>query len=324
VLDSVPAGTAVEEDEVIVLPGELGEDVVLGPAALTGDEVESALSIFDSQGSGLWAVSIDFRPDGEQAWAELTAEAACNPQGDPRRRVAIVLDDTILSSPSVSPSVQCDVGITGGGTLITGNFDEDSAGELALLVRAGALPVPVVVIEQGTIGPSLGEAAIAASLQAALIGAGLTIIYMIAFYRLMGVAAALSLGVYALLSYAILAWMGATLTLPGIAGFILAIGMAVDANVLVFERIREEQRAGRTPISAVDAGYRRAFATIVDANLTTFIAALLLYMFGSGPVRGFAVTLAIGLMTSMFSAIMVTRLMVVTWLWRKRPQTLPL
>ncbi|HSO49475.1 MAG TPA: protein translocase subunit SecD, partial [Acidimicrobiia bacterium] len=309
VLDSVPTGTAAEDDDALVLPGELGEDVVLGPAALTGDEVESALSIFDSQGSGLWAVSIDFRPDGEQAWAELTAEAACYPQGDPRRRVAIVLDDTILSSPSVSPSVQCDVGITGGGTLITGNFDEDSAGELALLVRAGALPVPVVVIEQGTIGPSLGEAAIAASLQAALIGAGLTIIYMVAYYRLMGAAAALSLGVYALLSYAVLAWMGATLTLPGIAGFVLAIGMAVDANVLVYERAKEEYALEPSLGSSILAGFQRAWSAIADANVTTLLAAILLFFFASGAVRGFGVTLTVGVLVSMFSALVVTRVL---------------
>ena len=309
VLASVPSGTAPESDDTLVLPGELGEDAVLGPAALTGDDVESAASIFDSQGTGLWAVSIDFRPDGETAWAELTGEAACSPIGDPRRRVAIVLDSTILSSPSVSPSVQCDVGITGGGTLITGDFDEDSAGELALLVRAGALPVPVVIIEQGTIGPSLGEAAIEASLEAALIGASLTILYMIGFYRIMGVAAAISLVVYALLSYALLAWMGATLTLPGIAGFVLAIGMAVDANVLVYERAKEEFATDPSLGRSIVAGFQRAGSAIADANITTLLAAVLLFFFASGAVRGFGVTLTVGVLVSLFSALVVTRVL---------------
>jgi len=309
VLQSVTTGTEPEEPDAIVLPGEPGEDLVLGPAAVSGEQVESAASIFDSQGSGLWAVSIAFLPEGEEQWAELTAEAACAPVGDPARRVAIVLDDTVLSSPGVSTSVQCGVGITGGETLITGNFDEESAGELALLIRAGALPVPVEVIEQGTIGPSLGASAIGASLQAALIGAGLTILYMIAFYRLMGLAAAVSLVVYGLLSYAVLAGLGATLTLPGIAGLVLAIGMAVDANVLVYERAKEEYAEDPSLWRSVVAGFQRAFSAIADANVTTLLAAVLLFFFASGAVRGFGVTLTIGVLVSMFSALVVTRVL---------------
>jgi len=310
VLESVATGTAPGEGtDDLVLPGEPGEDLVLGPASVTGDQVESAAAIFDSQGSGLWAVSIAFLPEGEQQWAELTAEAACSPNGDPTRRVAIVLDSAVLSSPSVSPSVPCGVGITGGETLITGNFDEESAGELALLIRAGALPVPVEVIEQGTIGPSLGEAAIEASLEAALIGAGLTILYMIAFYRLIGLAAAVSLGVYGLLSYAVLAGLGATLTLPGIAGFVLAIGMAVDANVLVYERAKEEYALDPSLGRSLVAGFQRAWTAIADGNVTTLIAAVLLFFFASGAVRGFGVTLTIGVLVSMFSALVVTRVL---------------
>jgi SecD/SecF fusion protein len=201
------------------------------------------------------------------------------------------------------------VGITGGETLITGNFDEESAGELALLIRAGALPVPVEVIEQGTIGPSLGEAAIEASLEAALIGAGLTIVYMIAFYRLIGVVAAISLGVYGLLSYSILAGLGATLTLPGIAGFVLAIGMAVDANVLVYERAKEEYAVDPSLGRSLVAGFQRAWSAIADGNVTTLLAALLLFFFASGAVRGFGVTLTIGVLVSMFSALVVTRVL---------------
>ena len=312
VLESIAIGAAPAGEDAsnaLVLPGEPGEDVVLGPASVTGDQVESAAAIFDSQGSGLWAVSIAFLLEGEQQWADLTAEAACASIGDPTRRVAIVLDGTVLSSPSVSPSVQCGIGITGGETLITGNFDEESAGELALLIRAGALPVPVEVIEQGTIGPSLGEAAIEASLEAALIGAGLTILYMIAFYRLIGVVAALSLGVYGLLSYSVLAGLGATLTLPGIAGFVLAIGMAVDANVLVYERAKEEYALDPSLGRSLVAGFQRAWSAIADGNVTTLLAAVLLFFFASGAVRGFGVTLTIGVLVSMFSALVVTRVL---------------
>lgn len=310
VLEAVPTGTEpTTEGDLLVIPGEPGEDLVLGPTAVSGDQVESAAAIFDSQGSGLWAVSIAFLPEGEEQWAQLTADAACAPTGDPTRRIAIVLDETVLSSPGVAPSVQCGVGITGGETLITGNFDEETSNELALLIRAGALPVPVEVIEQGTVGPSLGEAAIEASLQAALIGAGLTILYMIAFYRLMGVAAAISLVVYGLLSYAVLVWLGATLTLPGIAGFVLAIGMAVDANVLVYERAKEEYAVDPTLGRSLEAGFQRAWSAILDANVTTLLAAVLLFFLAAGAVRGFGVTLTIGVLVSMFSALVVTRVL---------------
>ena len=309
VLESVPAGTEPTTPGDLVIPGEPGEDLVLGPTAVSGDQVESAAAIFDSQGSGLWAVSINFLPEGEEQWAQLTADAACAPVGDPTRRIAIVLDESVLSSPGVAPSVQCDVGITGGETLITGNFDEETSNELALLIRAGALPVPVEVIEQGTVGPSLGEAAIDASLQAALIGAGLTILYMIAFYRLMGVAAGISLVVYGLLSYAVLVWLGATLTLPGIAGFVLAIGMAVDANVLVYERAKEEYAVDPTLGRSLEAGFQRAWSAILDANVTTLLAAVLLFFLAAGAVRGFGVTLTIGVLVSMFSALVVTRVL---------------
>jgi preprotein translocase subunit SecD len=180
------------------------------------------------------------------------------------------------------------------------------------------------VVEERTVGPGLGADSIEAGRIASIIALVAVIAFMTFAYGLFGIFANIALLLNLILIAAALSVLQATLTLPGIAGIVLTIGMAVDANVLVFERIREEQRAGRTPISAVDAGYSRAFSTILDANLTTLIAAVLLYMFGSGPVRGFAVTLAIGIVTSMFSAIMVTRLMAVTWLLRKRPSTLPL
>jgi len=309
VISSHPQGSAPEEESNLVLPGDPGEELVLGPVAVSGEQVAGAGGIFDTQGSAQWVVTIDFRSGGARAWTDLTSEAACAPLGDPSRRVAIVLDSMVISSPGVAPSVSCGVGITGGGTIITGGFTEEEATELALLIRAGALPVPVEVIERGTIGPSLGEAAIAASVEAAIIGATLTIVYMIAFYRLMGVVAAVSLGVYALVSYAVLAAIGATLTLPGIAGFILAIGMAVDANVLVYERAKEEHAAGSSIQESFGAGFSRAWSAIADANVTTLLAAVLLFFFAAGAVRGFGVTLTIGVIVSMFSALVVTRVL---------------
>ena len=309
VLDAFPAGGAPEDADGLVIPGDAGEELLLGPAAVTGDEVNTASGIFDPQGSAQWVVSIEFRGEGADAWAEMTAEAACAPAFSPQRRVAIVLDESVISSPGVATTVACGVGITGGGTIITGGFTEEEATDLALLIRAGALPVPVEVIEQGTIGPSLGETAIAASIEAAIVGAGLTILYMIGFYRLMGVAAAISLGVYGLISFAVLAALGATLTLPGIAGFVLAIGMAVDANVLVYERAKEEHDAGTSVAGSIKAGFERAFSAIADANVTTLLAAILLFFFASGAVRGFGVTLSIGVVVSLFSALVVTRVL---------------
>jgi SecD/SecF fusion protein len=307
VLESYPTGTVPVGTEGLILPGDVGEEVVLGPAAVSGEQVAGAAGTFDPQGSAEWVVTIEFHPEGDRAWTELTADAACAAPGDPERRVAIVLDSMVISSPGVSLNVQCDVGITGGSTIITGRFTEEEATELALLIRAGALPVPVEIIERGTIGPSLGEAAITASVEAAVIGAALTIIYMIFFYRLMGVVAAVSLGVYGLISYAVLAWLGATLTLPGIAGFVLAIGMAVDANVLVYERAKEEHAQGSSISESILSGFKRAWTAIADANITTLLAAILLFSFASGAVRGFGVTLSIGVVVSMFSALVVTR-----------------
>lgn len=309
VLGSFPEGSVPEDVSDLVLGGGPGEELALGPVAVSGEHVESAGPFFDSQGSAQWVVSLQFFAEGERAWRELTAEAACAGPADPSRRIAIVLDSEVISSPGVALDVGCGVGITGGGTIITGGFTQEEATELAALIQAGALPVPVEVIERGTIGPSLGEEAIAASVEAALIGASLTIVYMIGFYRLMGVVAALSLGVYAVTSYAVLAGIGATLTLPGIAGFVLAIGMAVDANVLVYERAKEEHAAGSGVGQSIVAGFSKAWSAIADANMTTLLAALLLFFYASGAVRGFGATLSIGVVVSMFSALVVTRVL---------------
>ncbi|MGH2671134.1 MAG: protein translocase subunit SecD, partial [bacterium] len=290
-----------------VLPDQDGGLIRLGPAALTGAAVSGAEARFASAVG--WEVTISFRGDGSEQWSALTGEAACAPPDDPKRRVAIVLDREVISSPQVSPEIVCGEGITGGETVITGRFGERDAKDLALLVRAGALPVPVEVVERRTIGPTLGDAAIRASVEAAILGAALTIAYMVAYYRLLGALAAAALLVYALVSFAVLLALDATLTLPGVAGFVLAVGMAVDANVLVFERIREELRAGKTPASAIEAGFSKAVLTIVDSNATTVIAAFFLFLFGTGPVKGFAVTLTIGLVANMFTAVFVSRFM---------------
>ena len=286
---------------------EDGETLRLGPPAVAGEAVGSAQATLATELGTQWEVQINFRGGGGGEWARLTGQAACAPAGDPTRRVAIVLDREVISSPQVSADVRCNDGITGGETVITGQFTEREAKELALLIRAGALPVPVEVVEQRTIGPTLGDAAVKASVTAALIGAALTMLYMIAYYRLLGAVAAVALGVYGLLAYAALLAIGATLTLPGIAGFVLAIGMAVDANVLVFERAKDEHASGRGTRTAMVAGFRRAWSAIADSNATTLLAAALLFFYASGAVRGFGITLSLGVVVSMFTALVVTR-----------------
>ncbi|PJE96657.1 protein translocase subunit SecD [Streptomyces carminius] len=302
-------GEAGEGEQI--LPDESGQRLRLGPSELTGAEVSGAEAQIDQQTGGGWFVTVDLRGKGKDAWADLTGEAACAPPGDPKRRVAIVLDERVISSPQVDPSVQCDVGITGGSTQITGSFSAEEAKELALLIDGGALPVPVEIIEQRTVGPTLGEEAIEASAWAAVIGTALTALFIIVIYRLLGFLAVVALACYGLIAYAALVVLGATLTLPGLAGFVLAIGMAVDANVLVFERAREEYAAhrGRGLRTAVTAGFRNALSAIADSNVTTLLAAGLLFFFASGPVRGFGVTLSIGVLASMVSALVVTRVL---------------
>jgi SecD/SecF fusion protein len=292
------------------LPDESGQPLQLGATALTGDDVDSAEAVTDPQ-LGRWEVNVDFRGSGQEKWTDLTAKAACAPAGDPQRRVAIVLDDEVISSPQVDGTVACNMGIRGGSTVITGEFTQDEARELALLIRAGALPVPVVTVEQHTIGATLGDEAIAASLRAALIGAALTVAYMLLAYRLAGLVAGVSLVAYAAIAYAAMLAVGATLTLPGVAGFVLAVGMAVDANVLVFERTREEYTAagpGRLR-TAITRGFRGAWSAIVDSNVTTLLAAGLLFFFATGPVRGFGVTLTIGVLASMFTCLVLSRVL---------------
>lgn len=302
-----PGEEAAEGESV--LTDDAGVPLRLGPAALTGDGVSGAEAVVGENGIG-WNVSVDFRSAGRAAWQELTGQAACNAPGDPQRRVAIVLDSEVISAPQVNETVGCGVGIPGSTTSITGSFTQVEARDLAVLIEGGALPVPVEVIEQRTIGATLGATAISASAQAALIGVALTGLFMVAVYRFLGLLAVVALAAYGLIAYASLLAVGATLTLPGLAGFVLAIGMAVDANVLVYERAREEyQRRRKGLVDAVRRGFSGAWTAIVDSNVTTLLAAGLLFFLASGPVRGFGVTLSLGVLASMFSALVVTRVL---------------
>jgi SecD/SecF fusion protein len=297
-----------------VIADEDGGRLIVGPSALTGEGVGDAQAATDPQRGPGWFVTVDFRGAGGDTWRSLTGAAACAPTGDPARRVAIVLDQEVISSPQVDPSIGCEVGIGGGTTEITGQFTVQEAKDLAVLIKGGALPLPVETIEQRTVGPTLGRDAIDASIEAAAIGLILTGLFITVVYRLVGLLATVALGCYALISYAFLVALGATLTLPGLAGFVLAIGMAIDANVLVFERAREEfgrPRAGRGTAtdlpSALRIGFDKAWTAILDSNLTTLLAAGLLFLLASGPVRGFGVTLSVGVLASMVSALIIAR-----------------
>ncbi|MBP5856053.1 protein translocase subunit SecD [Marivibrio halodurans] len=275
---------------------------------VSGENLTNAQSTFQQ---GRAVVSFSFDSRGAQRFGEATTE-------NTGEQLAIVLDNEVVSAPRINEP------ILGGNGIITGDFSLQETEDLAILLRAGALPAPLTYIEERSVGPGLGQDSIEAGKLASIIGFVAVAAFMAASYGLFGLMTVLALVVNLALILALLSALQATLTLPGIAGIVLTVGMAVDANVLIFERIREEARNGRNPISSVDAGYRGALSTIIDANLTTLIAAVLLFAFGSGPIRGFAVTLSIGIVTSMFTAIMVTRFFVVSWLRAKRPQTLPI
>ncbi|TDD20331.1 protein translocase subunit SecD [Actinomadura sp. KC06] len=292
-----------------LIPDESGQQILIGPAALTGDGIGSASATYDPQNLGGWAVNVDFKGGGGKTWEQLTAKAACA-AGD-ERRIAIILDGKVISSPGVTESVSCGVGITGGSTQITGDFSAGEAKDLAALIEGGSLPVPVKIIEQRVVGPTLGDEAIDASARAAVIGIILTGLFIVAVYRLVGFLATVALTGYALISYAALVAVGATLTLPGLAGFVLAIGMAIDANVLAFERAREEMSAtpGRSARTALATGFNKAWSAIADSAVTTLLAGALLFFLASGPVKGFGVTLTIGVLASLVSAMLLSRVL---------------
>ena len=276
---------------------------------VSGENLVDAQAGFD-QRTNEPIVTFRFDTKGAQRFGQVTQQNVGFP-------FAIVLDGAVISAPVINEP------ILGGSGQISGNFSVETANDLAVLLRAGALPATLTVIEERTVGPGLGADSIAAGETAGIIGAILVVIFIMVAYGFLGVIANLALIFNVTMIIAILSVLGATLTLPGIAGIVLTVGMAVDSNVLIYERIKEERRGGRSLIQAIDAGFTRAFGTILDANITTLIAAVILFYLGSGPVRGFAVTLAIGIVTTVFTAFTVTRWMIAEWVRRRRPKALP-
>lgn len=282
--------------------------VVKNRVMVSGENLEDAQATFQQ---GQPVVSIRFDGLGAKQFGRATTDNVGKP-------FAIVLDDKVVSAPRINEP------ILGGSAVISGGFNVEGAQDLALLLRAGALPAPLNILEERSVGPDLGADSIAAGKIAGVIGVLAVAIFMIASYGFFGIIADIALAMNILLIMAVLSVLGATLTLPGIAGIVLTIGMAVDANVLIFERIREEIRVGKSPFNSVQSGFARAFTTIIDANVTTGIAALILFIMGSGPVKGFAVTLLIGIISSMFTAIMLSRMLISFWMQRKRPKVIDL
>jgi preprotein translocase subunit SecD len=260
---------------------------------MTGDALQDARVRFD-QYNNLPYIFLRLKPVGAREFDRITAENV-------GKRLAIILDNNVYSAPVIKQR------ISGGEAVIEGSFTLDEAKDLAIVLRAGSLPAPVQILEERTVGPSLGQDSINKGIKSIIIGGILVVLFMIFYYGLSGTVADLALILNMIIIIGALTILRATLTLPGIAGLVLTVGMAVDANVLIFERIREELRLGKTPMAAIDAGYSKAFLTIMDSNITTLIAALVLLQFGTGPIKGFAVTLSIGIVASMFTAIVVTR-----------------
>ena len=277
---------------------------------VSGENLVDAQPGFDSRNNEP-IVLFRFDTQGGQRFAVAT-------QANVGRPFAIVLDDQVVSAPVIQSA------ILGGSGQISGNFTVEAAADLSILLRAGALPAKLTIVEERTVGPGLGADSIAAGRIASIIGLTAVLVFMLISYSLFGVVANIALAVNIALITGLLTFLQATLTLPGIAGIVLTIGMAVDANVLIFERIREEIHAGRSAIASIETGYKRALSTILDANITTFIAAVILFQLGSGPIRGFAITLAIGILTSVFTAFTVSRLIISLWVRHRRPHSLPI
>ena len=313
---SVPAEQAVQgnvpaDSEVLMSSTEPKVPYVIKKEVLvSGADLTDAQPGFDQRTSEP-IVSFRFNTSGARKFADATLKNVGQP-------FAIVLDNEVISAPVIREP------ITGGSGQISGNFTVQQANDLAILLRAGALPAPLTIIEERTVGPGLGQDSIEKGELAAYVGSILVIVFMLLTYRLFGVFANIAVAINVAMIFGVLSLLNATLTLPGIAGIVLTVGIAVDSNVLIYERIREELRGGRTAISAIDAGFKRALATILDSNITTFIAAAVLFYIGTGPVRGFAVTLGIGIITTVFTAFEVTRLIVAGWVRWKRPQNVPI
>jgi preprotein translocase subunit SecD len=284
--------------------------VIKKQVLVSGGDLTDAQPGFD-QRTGEPIVSFRFNTSGSRKFAQATSENVGQP-------FAIVLDNEVISAPVIREP------ITGGSGQISGSFTVQAANELSILLRAGALPAPLTVIEERTVGPGLGQDSIEKGELAAYVGSIMVIVFMLLTYRLFGVFANVAVAINVAMIFGVLSLLNATLTLPGIAGIVLTVGIAVDSNVLIYERIREELRGGRNAISAIDAGFRRALSTILDSNITTFIAAAVLFYIGTGPVRGFAVTLGVGIITTVFTAFTLTSLIVAAWVRWKRPQTVPI
>jgi preprotein translocase subunit SecD len=277
---------------------------------VSGEDLTDAQPGFD-QRNGEPIVTFRFNNNGARRFAQVTQENVGRP-------FAIVLDNKVISAPVIREP------ILGGSGQISGSFTVQGANDLAILLRAGALPAPLTIIEERTVGPGLGQDSIEKGLRASWIGSLMVSVFMIATYGIFGVIATIAVAINIVMIMGILSLFGATLTLPGIAGIVLTVGMAVDSNVLIYERVREEVRSGRSAIGSLDAGFTRALATIIDSNTTTFIAAAVLFFVGSGAVRGFALTLGIGIITTVFTAFTLTRLMVAAWFAFFRPKTIPI
>jgi len=277
---------------------------------VSGGDLTDAQPGFD-QRTNEPVVNFRFNTSGARKFAQVTQENVGKP-------FAIILDNEVISAPVIREA------ILGGSGQISGSFTVESATQLAVLLRAGALPAPLTIIEERTVGPGLGQDSIAKGKVSSYVGAAMVILFMFVTYGLFGLFANVAVAINVAMIFGLLSMLNATLTLPGIAGIVLTVGIAVDSNVLIYERIREEVRGGRTPINAIDAGFSRALATILDSNITTFIAAAVLFYIGTGPVRGFAVTLGIGIITTVFTAFTLTRLIVAYWVWWRRPQRVPI
>jgi protein-export membrane protein SecD len=277
-------------------------------AIMTGDMLVNAQPAFQN---GMPIVSFRLNSVGAQRFCDVTRENVDKP-------FAVVLDNEVITAPRINEP------ICGGGAQISGRFTVQEAADLALLLRAGALPTTLTVVEERSVGPTLGSDSIKAGTIASVVAFALIMALMLLCYGLFGMFASIALFINMTMTLAVMTMIGATLTLPGIAGMVLTIGTAVDANVLIFERIKEEIRAGRSVIAAIDAGYQRAMTSIIDSNLTSLIAGLILFTVGTGPIKGFAVTMSIGILTSLFSPIMLTRVMMVVWLKRTKAKTLPI
>lgn len=304
-----PGDELLPADDHVKRDGQPSLYVIKRHILVDGQNLTDAQASFDNNNEAV--VSFKFDDIGAHRFGEATT-------ANVGKLFAIVLDNKVISAPVIREP------ILGGSGQISGNFNVQSAQDLALLLRAGALPAPLTIIEERTVGPDLGADSIRAGTTASFVAIGLVAIFMVLFYGLFGIYANIALFFNLCLLLAALSILGATLTLPGIAGIALTMGMAVDANVLVNERIREEVRNGRSVMSAIDNGFSRAYATIIDANVTHLIAGAFLFELGSGPVKGFAVTLCLGILTSLFTTTMVSRLLVVWWLRRTRPKTIPI